>query len=597
MPHLKTSGLNGGIAFTAALFLLVVLIPQAGVAQGKRLPAEEFRLAAESRVSWHDPDLAPDATSETWVKAKILGFNDFHGHLNGASISGRPVGGAAVLSAYLQSESKQVEGRAIIVHAGDMVGASPPVSALMHDEPSIQVLNLMANEHCSAKNLYAKRCNVVGTVGNHEFDEGTQELMRLLYGGRYQDTDFLGSDWAGANVPYVSANVVIEETGKTILPPYVIKEIDGIPIAFIGAVLKNTPQVVTPSGIAGLRFLDEATAINSYIPELKAQNVHAIVVTIHQGTWQTNFGPAVRVGDGGLQGQIIDIVMALDEEVDVVVSGHAHGYNNVLVPTESGKQILLTQAFSYGTAYSDIDIVLDPVSGEIVEKSAAIMTTWADQGPGLSPDPEIAALVEQANIAVQPMVDRVIGVAAEDIRKDSNLAGESTLGDLIADSHVHAMDIDFAFTGSGAGGMRADIEAGEIRWGELFTIKPFGNTLVAMSLTGEQIYRLLNQQWVGRSRGYFLQISGLRYSWDAKRPEDDRIVEILDAAGEPLDRLASYRVGIASFHASGGDGFTVFEEGTDQVVGPLVLDALIDYIRSLAQPISVQLDGRIKRLN
>ncbi len=277
----------------------------------------------------------------------------------------------------------------------------------MQDEPSIEFLNLLANKHCTIDDLMAPDCNLVGTLGNHEFDEGSGELIRLLYGGRHAEVDPQVDAWKGATFPYVSANVLDTATGKTLIPPYVIKEIAGIPVAFIGAVTTNTPGIVVSSGVAGLEFLDEAESINSWVPELIAKNVHAIVVTIHEGVRQFSFGDSAVAGQGELQGKMINIVSALDDEIDIVVSGHTHWFTNILVPNSNGKKILLTQAFSSGTAYSDIDITLDRASGDVVEKSASIVTAWADRGPGFSPDPEIAGMVEKANIEVRPLVGRI----------------------------------------------------------------------------------------------------------------------------------------------------------------------------------------------
>ena len=223
------------------------------------------------------------------------------------------------------------------------------------------------------------------------------------------------------------------------------------------------------------------------------------------------------------------------------------------------------------------------------------MTTWADQGIGLAPDTQVAAFIDKANLAVKPLVERVVGVAATEILKRQDANGESVLGDLIADSQLHAMDVDMAFTAQG--GHRGEIAAGDITWGELFTILPFGNYMIAMTLTGEQVRRALVQQWRARDRGYILQIAGLSYTWDASLPGDDKIVELLDSNGEPIDPLSSYRVGMANFFASGGDGFSVFTEGKEQVIGPLVLDAFVDYIQSSPQPIVANRDGRIKRIN
>ena len=336
----------------------------------------KFRNLAATPVFWHDQNYSINNLNSASIEAKILGFNDFHGQLNPKQSARRPIGGAINLASYLRAASHQDDGHTIIVHAGDMVGVSSPESALLQDEPSIQFFNLLANEHCNIANTKALRCNLVGTLGNHEFDEGRDELNRLLFGGIHASAPSFIANWPGSKAPYVSANVIDINTGKTLLPPYVIKEIAGIKVGFIGAVLKNTPNHVIASGIKGLKFVDEATAINHYAAELKAKNVRAIIVTIHQGVHQKVFGDNAIIGKGNIEGEIIDIVSSLDEEIDIVISGHAHGYTNLLVATNTGHQILLTQAFSAGTAFSDITINLDANSGDIIYKSAVITSTW-----------------------------------------------------------------------------------------------------------------------------------------------------------------------------------------------------------------------------
>jgi 5'-nucleotidase len=583
------------ITFLFMFILLVSCASPSSITQSIPMSATEFRVAAEERIFWRDPNVPANSSNDNWIKAKVLGFNDFHGNLNSRDIGGRPAGGAAVLAAYLKAEADEVNDRVIIVHAGDMVGASPPVSALLHHEPSIEFLNLLANTKCTQRNLMAPDCNMVGTLGNHEFDAGQGEIFRLLNGGRHADVDSMAKDWAGVNVPYVSANIIDEASGETILPPYVIKKIDGVEVAIIGAVVKNTPKHVAPKNVVGLEFIDEAAAINRYVAELKAKNVHAIIVALHQGLRQVTFGEKAVVGKGELTGDIIDIIKALDGEVDIVISGHSHGYTNLLVTNNSGEKILLTQAFWSGTAYDDIDITLDPASGDIIEKSASIVTTWADAGPGLSPDPDIALMVEKANLAVKPLVSRKVGTAAVDISRWQNEAGESSLGNFITDNQRTTMRADFSF--AGPSGNRENIYSGDILWGNLLSVKPFGNDLVAMTLTGEQIIRLLNQQWADREYDVILQVSGLSYTWDANLPLDDRIVEVRDAMGCPLDLKTSYRVAIDSYLASGGSDFSVFEEGIDRVVGPTDIDALVAYIENKVKPIEAHIEGRIKRLN
>jgi len=581
----------------------------------------ELRAQASSRTYWRDNDAAdPDS----WVHFKILGFNDFHGQLEPRTLFGRPAGGAAVLAGYLRAESAQSPNGAILVHAGDHVGASPPISALLQDEPSISFLNMLANRYCgyaeadderddgaereqgkaTAKGLayggfddkrFDPRCNLVATLGNHEFDEGVDEMLRLINGGLHVKGPFLDPDYRGARFPYVVANVVDASSGEPILPPYVIKRVRGLPVAFIGAVLKETPTIVTPTGVAGVKFLDEAEAINRYIPELKARGVHAIVVTIHQGTSQDFFSGPTGPGPLDVGGSIGPIVAELDDEVDVVVAGHWHRFTNALVSNKNGKFILVTQAFARSTAYADIDVAIDPESRDIVEKSAQILTTWGDEGPGLSPDPQVAELVSKAAAAVQPLVARVIGQAAADILRAENAAGESALGNLIADAQRRAMGTDVAFMNPG--GIRADIAAGQVTWGDLFTVQPFNNDLVKMDLTGDQILQLLNQQWSGQPFARVLKTSGIQYTWAENDPADfsdnQALASSININGVALDPSATYSATVNSFLAAGGDNFSVLAQGVNRVVGPVDLDALIGHLQALPQPFAAEIEGRI----
>ncbi|HEY7642304.1 MAG TPA: bifunctional metallophosphatase/5'-nucleotidase [Steroidobacteraceae bacterium] len=573
----------------------------------ERVEGLQARSKASERVRWHDPAARHDPT----ISVKLLGINDFHGQLSprtlGPPAALRPVGGAAVLASYLEAAADQADGPAFIIHAGDQVGASPPNSALLQDEPSISFLNTLANRWCIPFKLqralpdflepYAQaRCNVIGTLGNHEFDEGKAEVLRLLMGGNHPKGPFLEQHWQGARFPYVSANVLNQASGKTFLPPYTIKVVNGIQIGVIGAVLKDTPTIVTPSGVAGLQFVDEADAINASVARLKRLGVRTIVVTIHQGLRQapTYEGPT-DPGVHGLSGPIIDIVKRLSDEVDVVVSGHAHGFTNALVANNNGKQILLTQAFSASTAYDDIDLTISRRSGDVVEKSAAIVTTWGDQGPGLTPDTQVAKIVSAADERVAPLVNRLIGVAQTAITTQENDAGESAMGNLIADAQRASTGAQFAFMNPG--GIRQSLDAGEVLWGELFAIQPFSNDLVSMDLTGAQIDLLLEQQWINQNPPKILKISGLTFTWDAARPLGDRVIEIRDAGGNLLDPNATYRVAVNSFLATGGDNFVVLNSGTNRVVGAVDLDALVEYVQALPQPFNARIEGRVKRIN
>jgi 5'-nucleotidase len=560
---------------------------------------EEARAAAAKPVSWS----AKKPKKKPSVQARILGFNDFHGQLpEGRRVGNRPVGGAAVLASYLKSAAAGFEGRSLIIHAGDHVGATPPESALLQDEPSIQFLNALANSACRGPRKDDARCNLVGTLGNHEFDEGRDELLRLLHGGNHASGPFLLDPYPGARFPYVNANVVVNGNGEPLITPHIVRNLGGVKVGVIGAVLKETPSIVTPAGVAGLTFQDEVTAINDQVSALKCQGVAAIIVTIHQGapqnpSYATPTDPAATVG-----APISTIVSQLDDAVDLVISGHSHSFSNALVKTASGHEILVTQAFSASTAYGEIDLELDRRSGDVVGKTARIVTTYSDVAPGDVRDPDVQSIVEQAAAFTAPLVNRPIASFSADITRTQTSAGESALGNLIADAQRAALSTDFAFMNPG--GIRADFvfagtagnaadADGLLLWGELFTVQPFGNSLVRMNLTGQQIYDLLNQQFVVNR---FLQISGLTYTWDNALPASSRVVQVLKD-GFPIELGATYTVTANNFIATGGDGFTVFLGGTGSVGGPIDLDALVTYIESLPQPFSSPALTRITRLN
>jgi 5'-nucleotidase len=550
---------------------------------------------AEQRICWHDNHLTRGAEPGPHLHIKILAINDFHGQLPaGRMVGKRNVGGAAVLASYLKTAERGLEDSTLIVHAGDHVGASSPVSALLKDEPSIMFMNTLANKYCLSTDIMNPLCNVAGTLGNHEFDKGVREMMRLIFGGNHPEGPFLENPYCGALFPYVVSNVVDSKTGKNILPPYVIKMVNGVPIAFIGAVLKDTPSIVTAASSTGLTFLDEAESLNRYIPELKAKHVKAVIALIHQGGYQPSYHGATLPGKN-VDGPIADIVSRLDDKIDVVISGHTHTFINALLKNKSGQAVLVTQAFSYGTAYADIDLEFDLSTKNIVVKSAAIVTTYADAGPGLTPDPEVSKLVSAAEAKVGPVINRVIGKAASEITGVQNSAGESALGNLIADAQRAAFAADFAFMNPG--GIRGDIRAGTVTWAALYSVQPFNNNLVRMNLTGRQIYELLNQQWQqsDQSHQHMLQISGLTYTWDSMLPFGSRVVNVL-RNGMPINPSSVYTVVVNGFLAGGGDNFKVLTQGTNQSAGPVDLDALITYIQKLPQPFSAKINGRITRL-
>jgi len=322
--------------------------------------------------------------------------------------------------------------------------------------------------------------------------------------------------------------------------------------------------------------------------------VRAIVVTIHQGGTQTSYTGATQAMPPTLNGPAIaDIVRRLDDEVDVVVSGHAHAFTNTLLATASGKPILVTQAFSNSTAYGDIELGVDPATGDVISKTASIVTTWGDEGPGLTPDQQVAALVKAAEDKVAPLVNQVVGTAAVALTRTESPAGESNLGNLIADAQRAATGTQVAFMNPG--GIRADIAAGPVTWGTLFAVQPFANSLVRMDLSGQDIKDLLEQQWAGQPFPRIMKSAGISYSWSATLPVGARVSDIR-VGGVPVDPMASYAVTVNNFMATGGDNFTVLLRGRNQVGGDVDLDALIAHVRSLPQPFSAAVEGRITLL-
>jgi 5'-nucleotidase len=551
-----------------------------------------IRELAKKAIAWRHQSFRLDRIENV----RLLAFNDFHGQIStGRFVSGRPVGSAAVMASYFkEAASDTFVDRTFIVHAGDHVGASPPSSALLQDEPAISFLNMVGNKFCTELWRENPLCNVVGTPGNHEFDEGKAEAARLIFGGNHAKGPFLENPWRGAKFPMISSNVVWEGTTKTVLPGYNIKLAKGIPIGFIGAVLKETPTIVTPSGVAGLSFLDEAESINKQVIQLKRLGVRAIVVTIHQGGTQPSHGGPTQDSSAPVTGVIQGIIDNLSDEIDVVVTGHTHQFTNAFLKNKNGKVMLVTQSFSASTAFGQIDLQLDRITRDVVGMTGQIITTWADQGPGLTPDPAVRLMVEKAEATVAPLVNREVGTAAQAILRAQNASGESALGNLIADAQRLSVNADFAFMNPG--GIRADMNAGLITWGTLFTIQPFANDVVSMTLTGAQVYELLNQQWVGQTSPRMLQVSGLTYSWDNALPVGSKVTDVR-RAGISIGMSDLFTIACNSFMASGGDNFVVLKSGTNRVVGPVDLDALVDFVSTRAQPIEYAIEGRITRAN
>ncbi len=586
------------------LIVLVIMLMEAatlnaaGKAAAAAAPAVPWPPPAGT-VSWRAPAAGPRL--HTAVTLHVLTFNDFHGNLQtpAAPDGGRPAGGAAVLAAYLKSARARAPGDTLIIHAGDLLGASPPITRLLQNEPAIQFLNLLAGAGCpygNATHFFSADswrrqpdpCHVIGTAGNHEFDAGPEELLRLLNGGNAKAGPFLQNPWRGSRVPYVCANVLDRRTGRTLLPPYAVVVIHGIPVGIIGAVLKETPTLVPAWATADLTFTDEAAAINAAAKQLQAQGVHTLLVTIHQGVVPVPSGTGFE-----WHGPLQRIVALLDPGIDAVISGHTHNFTNALWPDRAGQPVLVVQDFSYGMAFGELTLKLDPQEGRVLAKSAQVLPAWADAGAGLHPDARVAKLVRDAQSVVGPRVMRVLGHSGIALTRSMSAAGESVLGDFVADAQRMALKADIGLMNPG--GLRADLAAGPISWGDVLTLHPFGNHILLLNMTGAQLLGVLEEQWSADKAAIprILKTSGLYYEWDPARPAGSRIVRACDAHHEPLGAAATYRVAVNDFLVGGGDDFKGFGGLRAAQVGPLDTEALESYLKSMHGEVTAPAGPRI----
>lgn len=526
------------------------------------------------------------------LEVTLLAINDFHGNLKspgGIKIKDPadptktisvPAGGSEAMATLVKQKRAAVK-NSVFVAAGDLVGASPLLSALFADEPTIESLSLMGLE--------------VSAVGNHEFDKGVKELLRKQNGGCQSDNSCLAlHPFLGAKFHYLAASTTYKDSGKTIFPPYEIKTFEGVSVAFVGLALKGTPDIVLPSGVAGVTFHDEAETVNALVPELKAKGVEAIVVLIHEGGFPT--------GDynecPGISGPIVDIVKKLDKAVDVVVSGHTHKAYNCNI---DGR--LVTSGDKFGTIVTQIDLKIDRKTRDVIEAKADNVIVRTDT---YAKDAEQTALIASYEKVAGPLIARPVGKLAASLTREESPAGESVLGDVVADAQYEltkAADKGGAvFAVTNPGGLRTDLlkkdDEGKVTYGDIFAAQPFGNNLVTLSLTGAQIDTMLEQQWIKQPKPRILQVSkGFSYTWDASKPEGERVdIASITIDGKPIAPDASYRVTVNNFLADGGDGFKVMKSGRDPLPGIFDVDALEAYIKTLGTVEATPRD-RIKRVN
>jgi 5'-nucleotidase len=526
------------------------------------------------------------------VEVRILAINDFHGNLRpptgGIRIADPadttrsiavPAGGVEYM-ATLVKQLREKPDNTIFVAAGDLIGASPLLSAMFHDEPTIEAMSMMGLE--------------IASVGNHEFDEGKDELLRMQNGGCHPVDKCQGPHpFGGAKFHYLAASTFDTNSGKTIFPAYEIREFQGIPVAFIGLTLKGTPGIVSPQGVAGLEFRDEAETVNALVPELKARGVEAIVVLIHEGGFPTGHYNECP----GISGPIVEIVKNLDRAVDVVISGHTH---RAYVCEIDGR--LVTSGDKFGTLVTVIDLKLDPGTRDVISAKADNLIV---RSAALAKDPEQSALLESYDKLAAPIANRRAGSLTHTLSRVPNHTGESRLGDIIADAQLAAMAAEanggavIAFTNPG--GIRTDIpkkEDGAVSYADLFASQPFRNQLVTLTLTGIQIKDLLEQQWLDPKRPRILQVSkGFQYVWDAAKPYGEHVMaDRMSLNGQQIDPATSYRVTVNSYLALGGDGFAVLKQGTAPRFGIYDIDALYAYFQANS-PVTPATGNRIARLN
>ena len=529
------------------------------------------------------PRAQVDALQKAPVEIQILAFNDFHGNLEipppveVAEPNGTKheivTGGAANLAAALD-ELRRGHPNTVTVSAGDTIGASPLISARYLDEPTIDAMNLLGLEFNS--------------VGNHEFDRGVAELERMQAGGcaKYTlRTPCALEPFAGARFRYLAANVIGAD-GKTIFPATALKRFETrsgpVTIAFIGETLKGTANIVTPAGVRGLRFLDEAAAANALVPKLKAAGADAIVLLIHQGGKTSQFTDGN--GCDGFYGDIQPIISKLDPQITTVISGHTHWAYICRGAQQVGPARLLTSAGKYGYFLTDIRLYFDPLTHRLVDQAAHNITVGSG---ALGKNPAEQALVDRYAAAIAPVARQVIGHLAAPATRDSQ-SGENSAADLIADSMLAAT----RSPNRGAAqlalvngtGVRVDLPSGDIRYDAAFAMMPFGNNLVVMTLSGAEIKAAIEQQYAVPIRSGFklpaalAPSAGFSYAIDMSQPQGSRVVD-MRLLGEPVDRAARYRVVVNNYLASGGDGLTAFTAGTDLTdKGIIDLDALIAWI-------------------
>ncbi|MCG6495000.1 bifunctional UDP-sugar hydrolase/5'-nucleotidase [Kitasatospora sp. A2-31] len=558
---------------------------------------------------------AADAKRNKTVNLQLLAINDFHGNLEppaGSSgtikeidpatgqVVSTPAGGIEYLATALR-QARIPADDSITVAAGDIVGASPLTSALFHDEPTIEAMDKLGLD--------------VTAVGNHEFDEGAKELIRLQEGGCHPVDGCYeeGRKFKGANFNYLAANVTDEKTGKPILAPYWVTRSQGVKVGFIGATLEGTPNIVTAEGVKGLKFGNEVATINKYAAELKKQGVNSIVALIHEGGYpaSSTYNYDCGTAGQGISGPIVDIARNLDPAVGAIVTGHTHNAYACTIPDPQGVPRSVTSAASFGRLFTEINLKLDKTTGAIVRPSVKAENHVVRRTVEKAPD--MTELIAHYSKLAAPIANRPVGYVGADINGRGSSDLEKPLGDVIADAQLEGLapadkgGAQVAFMNPG--GIRSDLVYkaagaegdGVVTYGEAFTVQPFTNMMQVKTLTGAQLVQVLQQQVSGGNDAApkILQVSkSLSYTLDMRKTGADRVlVDSIRLNGAPIDPAGKYRVAANEFLAGGGDGFPAFAAGTDKLVGASDLDVFTAYLgahSSAAAPLQAPAQDRIK---
>jgi 5'-nucleotidase len=567
-------------------------------------------LAAALPADAHESKGGGHHLPSRYQDVQLLSFNDLHGNLEPPSgSSGRvtelqadgttktiDAGGVEYLATHLR-QAREGKKYSITAAGGDMVGASPLISGLFHDEPTIEALNKLDLD--------------VTSVGNHEFDEGAKELARLQNGGCHPTAGCYSEEgFAGADFPYLAANVLDEKTNKPILKPYWVWKKNGVKVGFIGVTLEDTPGVVSADGVKGLKFKDEVETINKYARVLQAQGVKSIVALIHEGglpaSGSYNYNCDSAGAGSGISGPIVDIAKNITPSVDALVTGHTHAAYVCTIPDPSGKPRMVTSAASFGRLYTDTTLTYDRWTGDIARTSVKSANHVVTRTVAKAPD--MTELIGKWNTLAAPIGNRAIGYISADV---PNTGTESPMGDLIADAQLaygKELDPETDLALMNPGGVRAGLTYaakgtegdGVVTYAEGFTVQPFSNTVNLQDFTGAQLIQVLKEQVSGTNAAApkILQpSSGLTYTLDLTKTGADRVVtDSIKLNGSAVDPAATYRVATNSFLAGGGDGFTTLGQGTNDLVGTDDLAALEKYLTansSATGPISPPTVGRI----